>query len=225
MQAEDKYLDAGVRGYIVRTAHKNFWKVAAYYEMDDLIQDGYLCYAKCKAGFRADETKPPEEEQRRFMGFFQMAFQNHITDLANNRSNTPETVIASLPEDQADGIEAWAAHASELSDASLAVLITQAPAEIVDILKLILVDGVANGPYLKSKLRQKFLPSSPIPRIVKGRRKLRETTEQHYDRCLGRPGVIAQLRQYFLGSEEPDLLDKLVGCLFNGEDAKPASMI
>lgn len=200
MTKDEQYLDAGVRGYIVKTAYKQFWKVSTWYEMEDLIQDGYLCYVKCKAGFRPAD-KSPAEEQRRFMGFFQMAYQNHITDLANSRSSTPEVAVASLSTDQADGIEAWAAHASELSDASVAVLLAQAPAEIMEILKLILLDGVTTGPYLRSRLRKKVLPGATIPRIVKGRRRLRETTKEHYDRCLGRTGAIAQLREYFLGEE------------------------
>lgn len=239
---EDPYLDAGVRGWIVTTAHQNFWKISFWYEFEDLVQDGYLCFAKCRARFEPDwglidpwgcpltpgrlidanqnaGVAPTGDDLRRFMAFFQMAYINHITDLANSRTKTPEVVMAGLSEKQADAVEAWASSASELGNGSLSLLLAKAPAEIMDMLKLILVDGVANGPYRKTKLRKKVLPGKANARIVKGRRRLRETTEEHYDRCLGRVGVVAQLRQYLLG-EEPDLLDKLVNCLFTGEGAR-----
>jgi hypothetical protein len=225
MRQDDPYLDAGVRGWIVTTARKNYWKVASWYEITDLIQDGYLCYAKCRARFipQEDTPEPTHDDRKRFMAFFQMAYINQITDLANSRTKTPETAMAGLSEKQADAVEAWASSASELGGGSLSLLLTQAPAEIMEMLKLILVDGVANGPYLKSRLRKKLLPNGANPRMVKGRRALRETTEEHYDRCLGRTGVVAQLRAYLLG-QEPDLLDKLVSCLFTGEEQNSSRM-
>ena len=50
--SEDPFFDAGVRGWIVKTAYKHYWRVSSYYEFDDLVQDGYLCYAKCLRTFR-----------------------------------------------------------------------------------------------------------------------------------------------------------------------------
>lgn len=206
MKIEDPYLDAHVRGWIVKTVHKNFWKVRSWYDFEDLVQDGYLCFAKARAKFKFPMDEPTHDNRKEFMAFFQMAFINHIIDLQKDpRCRLQELAVAALSDDQAQAVESWAEKATDLGNASLSLMLSKAPAEIMEILKLILIDGVANGPYLKSKLRKQ---GGDSPRIVKGRKKLRETTAEHYDRCLGRTGVVAQLRQYFLG-----------------EEAEPASML
>jgi hypothetical protein len=147
------------------------------------------------------------------MAYFRLAFVNHITDLANSRTSTPEVAMAGLGETQVEGLEAWTAQASELSDASLRAALASAPAEIAEMLKQILIDGVADGAYLKTRLRKKVLPGYSTPRVVRGKRKIRETTEAHFDRCLGKKGVVAALKSYFLGNED-DLIDRAVACLF-----------
>lgn len=196
----DPYLEPSVQGYIVKVARKNFWKVASWYEFDDLVQDGYLCYAKCRARFRGN-VEPTKEDRKTFMSYFQMAFSNHITDLQQDpRSRQQEVGFASLSDKQVETFESWTESAADLGQGTLATLLAQAPAEILDILKQILVDGVAEVPFLRTRLHKKLLPNSPTPRIVKGRRHVRETTVEHYDRCLGKVGVVEQLRNYFLNS-------------------------
>ena len=213
---DDPFLDEGVRGWIVKMAHKHYWRVAAWYEIEDLIQDGYLCYAKCRKSYRPDPNKAVDnlDDRRTFMIYLSRSFMNRITDLANSRTRTPEVVASDLSDDQSEGIETWTASASELSDASLASLLATAPAEIIEILKALLVEGKADGPYRKSKLRKIVLPGGKLPRIVKAKRPIRETTAEHFDRCLGRTGVVVQLRQYFLGETKYDLIDVLVANLF-----------
>lgn len=203
MADRNPYLDAGVRGYIVTTARKAYWKVASWYEFEDLIQDGYLCYAKCRARYNSvsGEAEPTADDRKMFMAFFQRAYFNHITDLQKDpRSRQQEVGVAALSDEQAKVVESWSDSATDLGDASLSALLAQAPAEILEMLKLILIDGVADVPYLKTKLREYSYASGCIPRIVRGRKAIRETTEQHYDRCLGKHGVVAQLREYFLGT-------------------------
>lgn len=196
MKANDPYLDAHVRGWIVKTAHKNFWKVRSWYDFEDLVQDGYMCFAKARVKFKFPMAEPTHDNRKEFMAFFQMAFVNHIIDLQKDpRSRLQEVAVAALSDDQAKAVESWAEKATDLGNASLSLMLAKAPAEIMDMLKLILVDGAANGPYIKSRLRKQG------DRIVKSRKALRETTSEHYDRCLGRTGVVAQLRQYFLGDE------------------------
>jgi DNA-directed RNA polymerase specialized sigma24 family protein len=223
----DPYLDAGVRGWLVNTVRQHYWKVASWFEFDDLLQEGYLAFAKCRAKFEPmhKEVEAHPEDRKRFMAYFQMAFNNRIIDLQQHpRSKLQEMSYASLSDNQTEGIESWTESAAELSDANLASLLAQAPTEITEMLKQILVDGVANTPYLNTRLRKKFLPNCAIPRIVKCKHRVRETTEEHYDRCLGKKGVVSQLRQYFLGETEEPLIDKLVEALFAKEE-NPSSMV
>ena len=190
------YLDAGMRGWIFRTARKHYWRVARWYDLDDVVQDGYLKYCECVKRFRA-EGPTPADDQRRFMAYFSTAFLNHITDLANAHTATPETIRSALEADQEDGGSSWIdERMAVLPEAGLVSLLVGAPKEIEDALVAIIRDGVTSGEFLRTQLRKKTLTSGAV-RITKGAQWLRETTAEHFDRCLGRPGVYRALREYF----------------------------
>lgn len=215
MRKEDPYLDAALKGWLVNTARKHYWRVSSWMDMDDLIQEGYFCFAKCKAKFKFLMDEPDVDNRKQFMAFFKMAFMNRITDISKDRTDTPEVAVANLPDYQADLVETWTSSANEEGDAPLAALIAKAPAEIAEMFRRILVDGAANVPYLKTNWRKKFLPGCPIPRIVKARRQVRETTREHYDRCLGETDVVEKLREYILREGDDVLIDRLVRSLFS----------
>jgi len=73
-------MDDGVRKWIARTARKNFWRVHSFYELDDLIQDGYICYLRVRAKYPS-ATKPAH-----IMRLTQITFLNYIQDLARRRT-------------------------------------------------------------------------------------------------------------------------------------------
>lgn len=86
----DKYFDRGLRGWIIKYAKKNYWRVASWYDLEDLIQDGLLAYALCrqKYGHRV-------ENRRHFMSLVQVVFANHVTDLANARTKSVQEISIS----------------------------------------------------------------------------------------------------------------------------------
>ena len=81
-------LDASLVGWIKNTAKYHHWRVARYVDLEDLIQDGYLYYAKCLKlyGFTA-------KNQEHFMALFQRAYLNHITELARKRTRGEYVLI------------------------------------------------------------------------------------------------------------------------------------
>lgn len=84
-------LDSGLERWLFKTARKNFWRVASFYELEDLVGDGYLVYAEC-----AQRYKDRVTERRHFMALFRTCYLNHITDLANKRSReVSEFVVGS----------------------------------------------------------------------------------------------------------------------------------
>lgn len=194
MKEHDPYLDEGIRGYIINECRKQFWKVASWYEFEDLVQDAYLVYTKCLRRFRTktDGRELPLEELRSvMMGYFQRAFFNHMTDLQQHpRSRLKEMAFGDFSLEQEEALVSTMESDCDLSDADMVSLLARAPAEIADMLKKLLVDGVAELMPNAIKTR---LPISP------GRRKtwaVRETTSEHIDRCLGKPGAAAQLRKF-----------------------------
>jgi hypothetical protein len=74
-------LDEAMRKWICLRSHREYHRVAKWMEVDDLIQDGYMIFAKCRLKYSGKIT-----ERRHFMALVKTAFNNHITDLANARS-------------------------------------------------------------------------------------------------------------------------------------------
>lgn len=78
-------MDDGARYWMVKTAKANYWRVASWYELDDLIQDGMLCWWRIVDRY---ETKAGRVRARRhLMRLFQRTYTNHIHDLAKARTH------------------------------------------------------------------------------------------------------------------------------------------
>lgn len=181
------FLDAGMRGFIINTARKEFWRVASWYEFDDLVQDGYLCFAKCYS--RYVRTQPhltgTPDERRWFQALVRTTFYNHITDLAKDRMRLHEEAAShflSQPgETPEDILEKNLPAQQELG--SLSVLLAQAPWELLELIRLLAKDA---GGFQWQKV---------------GRRSLRETTNEHYCRLLQidpqERDIVGELKEHF----------------------------
>lgn len=203
----DPFLDDGVRGFIRKTALKEYWKMASWMNLEDLIQDGYFVYYKCRNKFRVPERHEREakyhsqdrdltlkEQKRLFMAFFSRAFYNHITTLANKRMGVENSDHASIEVsisqltptgEEGDG-DPWnsIAAAHQPADASLSILLRTLPAEIQQLITILAGDGAEALGMLCSRLERKTLPDGSI-RVVRHRRRRRETTNEYYCRLLG----------------------------------------
>ena len=84
-------------------AHKNFWRVAAWYDFDDLIQDGQLYYYKIVARY----TNHGERYRRRkhIMRLFQVSLVNHVNTLSKKKTLQTEdtfSLFLTSPDDTED---------------------------------------------------------------------------------------------------------------------------
>ncbi len=202
MVDQDVYLDAGLRGWIANKARKEHWRMASWYSVDDLIQDGYCAYLKCRnkyalqppqPGHSALNTQTPTKDQRRhFMSLVQRAFTNHIMTLAGHFAESKEELLQILPN---QSLESAFERVSlpEPEAATIAALLATLPTELVGVLNSLMQDGQDAGGYLRSRLRLEQ------GRLRKSRHARRETTEEYWSRVL----------------EEPDLVEKLVDFLAN----------
>lgn len=201
MQA-DAYLDDGVRGWIHNAARKHFWRVADWYDLDDLVQDGYVCYYKCHQRYVVEQQpwrsrdpskyrplpreNPTSEDRRRLMSRVKMAFLNHVSTLAKQRRDLPETAASQLAvEGEAvDGVlDRLGSAVSE--EASAALLLRQLPSELVQLAQALAQDGADVLTTLRHRMR---------------RHSQRETTNEYYCRLLGLDPSVdirAMLRQHF----------------------------
>jgi DNA-directed RNA polymerase specialized sigma24 family protein len=182
----DVYLDQGMRGFIHKTAWKEFWRVANWYEVDDLVQDGYLSYYKCVKAYPQLIVEDPTPDQRRhFMALVRTTFVNHITDLSNKSSRVPEQALSRYSAD--DGGLAWdEILPAQAEEGSVVTLLASAPAEIKQLVKLLAGDSKALLAFKRNK---------------KGRKAFRETTNEFYCRLLGfdpkYEDVVGRVRAYF----------------------------
>lgn len=81
-------MDRGVRGWIYNVSKQNFWRVAGWYEFEDLIQDGFMNYQRIV-------NKYPGKTPAHTAALFRTAFTNHIHDLAKKRTRYSPEVIES----------------------------------------------------------------------------------------------------------------------------------
>lgn len=88
-------LDDGARRWLVNTARKNLWRVASWYELDDLIQEGYMCWQR-------GVTKYPNVKNYSVrMGLFKVIFTNHIHTMSTKRTRQiQELGFCDLDEEQ-----------------------------------------------------------------------------------------------------------------------------
>lgn len=170
MGKNDPYLDRAMRGWLIRTATKNFWRVADWYDLDDLIQDGYLCYYKCYRKYRhlTELRHPRQEDKRRFMALVQATFTNHITNLANSRTQTVETPLSNTELTDV-GVEAIL---KEPEDVTARLMLHCAPAEIKALMEMLAQEGYDTVKYLRTRLKR-------------GRKTVRETTNENLCRRIG----------------------------------------
>src|ERR1700730_17047043 len=93
----DPLMDRSMSGWIVYTARQNYWRVMRWYDLSDLIQDGYLAFAKCKARYGHLFSNPPTHDERKwFMALVKTTYSNHIYDLAMAKTRCTEATEAWL---------------------------------------------------------------------------------------------------------------------------------
>ena len=178
----DPLLDAGMRGLIVNMATRNYWRVCAWYDLEDLIQDGYLCYTRVRRRY------PKVKEVRHLTALFKTTFSRHIIDLANDKREQQEVCVSQIAADDSDGtaeLETMLGFCE--GEQTAMVLLRSMPAELRQLWRFLRSqDG-------RDKLCQ--------PRLKVGG--VRETTNEHLCRLLGLDPEVVNLpemaRLHFLG--------------------------
>lgn len=111
-----------VKGWAIKYALANFWRVEATLTMDDMNQEAYLTFQRCVK--KCPVAKTPSQ----FMALFKTAWTNQVNDLAT--SDTRYRAQASDRNAEPMG--------STENDGYLAILIKEAPAEVKAVLNLFL---------------------------------------------------------------------------------------
>lgn len=140
-------LDAGMVGWLHSYARSNFWRVSSWYDYEDLVQDGFLCYAIC-----LEKYALVVKEKEHFMALLKRTYWNHVTDLSVRRTRLNETPACDLAVDD-DGSYFENLVGGKPDDVSFAAIIRDAPNDVAAVLKIIITDvGLAT---LRKSYRRK----------------------------------------------------------------------
>lgn len=186
-QYGDCFLDAGMQGFIASTAKREYWRVAGVLDLEDLIQEGYLCYYKCYRRYSDPNNRnyPKDELTASWMqAIVGRAFMNRIYDLASKKRYgfaVPASEIAAAEEAPEALLDRALPPVAETS--TLRAALAQAPWELLELLRILANDG-------KTALGFKRKSAGG-----------RETTNEYYCRLLGvspkERNLVAELREYF----------------------------
>lgn len=175
----EQYLDRGLKGWIITTAHRHAWRIPYWMDDDDLIQEAFICFTICKTRY-AHRI----EKRSHFMGLFKRIFLNRIHDLANQRSRIEESGFGEIaasqimpPDGSVEATLEWHGGIAE-DQGELVSTLHNAPEEIRHLLAAI-DTGELNQPYKKGGRNPK------TGRFIK----YRETTSEYLNRILKTKGV------------------------------------
>ncbi len=183
---KDPYLDPSMKGWLVKTAKKNYYRIAGF-ELDDLIQEGLCCFFKCKERYPELRKRfPTKQERRHFMALVQTTFSNRIYDLAKRQSPYVEQRILDLAVQTTDDrVGDLAGRESDVWDhiipsqdeeATAAALLASAPEEITRLLQLLVNDVLSYrrygyGKYARRETNNRYfcrLLRLPLHRAILG---------------------------------------------------------
>ena len=96
-------MDNGARLWLFKHAHANLWRVPHWYDLDSLIQDGYMTY------YRVVQRYTHVKKRSHMMALFKTCFTNHIHDLSKQKTRFNETelteeLMTGMSEDSCEGI-------------------------------------------------------------------------------------------------------------------------
>ena len=170
-------MDQGARLWLVKFARKNYWRVATWIDLDDLIQDGYAAYYETLMRY------PTAKDAAHIQSLFKLVFRSKIEDLVRAHKKQ----IDDARSDIVENIDNNPSASMLLPDFSnFHALLVKAPQQIKDALNLL------NSEQGRQKLAQ------PLSRTESGRR---ETLNERFCALLGydpsQTDVVTMLRSYF----------------------------
>lgn len=122
-----------VEGYVVNFLRGKMWRVSATHTREEMMQEAYIVFLRCAARYAARV-----ENGAHFMSLFKTAWNNEFNDISQRATVAREPISENVLTDEGD-VEALDSVGDLDNDGSLAVMIKQAPKEVILVLTLFLV--------------------------------------------------------------------------------------
>lgn len=121
-----------VEGYVVNFLKRNLWRVARTHDHEDAMQEAHLVFLRTAARY------PMVDTPQHFMALFKTSWANEFHDLSVGATEARRLVSDANPDDD-ETAQAYSEIVGELdNDGMLAVMIRQAPTEVLMVLNLFL---------------------------------------------------------------------------------------
>lgn len=78
--------EGAISGYVLNFLRRNYWRVAASHERDDVLQESYEVFLRCAERYGLMDTP------KHFMALYKTAWTNHFHDLARKDSTERSAV-------------------------------------------------------------------------------------------------------------------------------------
>jgi hypothetical protein len=125
------YNTPGLGGWAYRYAVRNLWRVFPDYDLDDLISESMLAFAKCLKAY-------PDANEVHYAALFRTTFTRQVTNMANERRAKFTIAQTDLTPEDGESIEPQTDNGYAVSEAELTMLTKEAPPHIQN-----LVQGLA----------------------------------------------------------------------------------
>jgi hypothetical protein len=122
-----------IEGWVVNHMTKNYWRVAKTMPREDLLQEAYVVFLRCKRNYA---NKGVVTTPQHFMALFKTAWTNEFTSLSV--ADTNSRFIVADTTDYGDGAVTLDSMGETDNDGSLAIMVRQAPREVLMVLNLFL---------------------------------------------------------------------------------------
>jgi DNA-directed RNA polymerase specialized sigma24 family protein len=170
--------DRGAERWMYNFARKNHWRVSAWLDLDDLIQEGWLAYYETRKRY------PTATEPKHIQALFYLVFRSKIENLV--RAKTKQIDSPELDDQEESGMQS--VFTKELDSPESRMLLFKMPKEIRAVIAL----------FDSSQHREEM--QRPLDRYPDGRR---ETLNDRFCKLLGLDSniidVIGMTREYLMG--------------------------
>lgn len=131
-------MDRSARAWLVTVVANHYWRVAHWYDFEDLLQDGHMVWWRVIQKY---ETEPGRVRSRgHLMRLFKTSFLNHIHQLSKDATCRRVEVRAEdvVPEAEGDAQDLWSRLGWSHDAGEYARLIAEAPATVKPLITALL---------------------------------------------------------------------------------------
>jgi DNA-directed RNA polymerase specialized sigma24 family protein len=137
-----------MKNWLFKFAWNNYWRVASWYDLDDMVQDGYLVFYRVLEKYRGKV-----QNRAHLMRLFQVSYANHIHNISIKRTRTPEVLFEDLAPNPEVRERIMDKVLQSNDDAEMALVLAGAPREVRAVIAgLEAADGATlRKPYQRRK--------------------------------------------------------------------------